>query len=232
MFSRSEVGIEPLTWKASKPERWLPIPSEPSLGKRLRARDEAMEGEYFPDAMLHYGCMKGKLIGNVARFDGVAFHNDFAVTKHLLVHHGRSYDGDDDLVAANDAATGGCGEGQFVSDRTIDFRRIHRIDEPSVTFLVVLANVVMARCGGEEETFPDWKMFVAQRKAEVDTFAPGGLVRFVEDGELERIASLHSRGDDTRRLVSGEDKLHTIELGGEKCANVRAVGGDGKIQVT
>ena len=34
-----------------------------------------------------------------------------------------------------------------------------------------------------------------------------------------------------RRLVSGEDKLHAVEPGGEKCADLRAVGGDRKIEI-
>jgi hypothetical protein len=65
----------------------------------------------------------------------------------------------------------------------------------------------------------------------VDAFASGGLVRFVEDGEIERIASLHSRRDDRRRLVSGEDELHAVEPSGEKCADLRAVGGDREIEI-
>ena len=68
----------------------------------------------------------------------------------------------------------------------------------------------MARGCGEEESLFDRKIFVAQRKAEVDTFAPGGLVRFVEDGEVECVALLHSRGDDMRRLISREDDLHAL----------------------
>src|SRR5439155_7387762 len=88
-----------------------------------------------------------------------------------------------------------------------------------------------ARCGGEEEPFPDREILVVQGKAEVDTFTSGCLVRFVEDRKVERISSLHSRGDDMGRLVSGEDKLHALELRGEKCANLRAVGADGKIEI-
>src|SRR5438094_487114 len=89
----------------------------------------------------------------------------------------------------------------------------------------------MARGSGEEEAFHDQEMLVVQGKAEVDAFTPGGLVRFVEDCKVERIASLHPRSDDVPRLVSGEDELHAVEPGGEKCANLRAVGADGKIEI-
>ena len=98
-------------------------------------------------------------------------------------------------------------------------------------FPVAPAEVVMARGGGEEEPLFDSQMPITQGEAEVDAFAPGGLVRFVEDGEVERIASLHPGDDDMRRLVSGENELHAVELRGEKCANVGAVGGDGKIEI-
>src|SRR5206468_8776516 len=89
----------------------------------------------------------------------------------------------------------------------------------------------MARGCSEEKAFPDREIFVVQRKAEVDAFASSGLVRFVEDGEVERIAFLHPGGDDVRRLVSGEDKLHAVEFGGEKCADMNAVGGHRKIEI-
>jgi hypothetical protein len=48
--------------------------------------------------------MKRELVGDVTRFDGIAFHDDFAVTKQVVIHHVRSHHGDDDLVAADDAA--------------------------------------------------------------------------------------------------------------------------------
>src|SRR5439155_19842031 len=100
-----------------------------------------------------------------------------------------------------------------------------------VAFLVTLAHVVMARGSGEEEPFPDRKTSVVQGKAEVHAFAPGGLVRFVEDREVERMASFHSRSHDMRRLVGGKDELHAVELGSEKFANLRAVGADRKIEI-
>ena len=53
---------------------------------------------------------------------------------------------------------------------------------------------------GEEEPLFDPQMPITQRKAEVDAFAPGGLVRFVEDGEVEGRARRQARGDDMRRL--------------------------------
>ena len=132
---------------------------------------------------------------------------------------------------ADEAAAGGFGEGELVRDGAVDFRRIHGIDEPGVAFLVALAHVVMTRGGGEEEPLFDPKVLITKGKAEVDAFAPGGLVRFVEDGEVEDRARLHARGDDVRRLVGGEDEPHPGVAGGKKLAHPRAVGGDGKVQI-
>ncbi len=172
-----------------------------------------------------------RLRRDVSRLDGIALHEDFAVTQEVVIHHVRSDHGDDDPVVADEAAAGGFGEGELVRDGAVDFRRIHGIDEPGVALLVAFAEVVMARGGGEEEALPDGEIFVAEGKAEVDAFAPGGLVGFVEDGEVEGLAALHPRRDDVGGLVGGEDELHAVELGGEKCTDLRAIGGDGEIEV-
>ena len=153
------------------------------------------------------------------------------MTQEVVIHHAGSDHGDDDPVVADDAAAGGFGEGELVGDGAVDFRRIHGIDEPGVAFPVAPAEVVMARGGGEEEPLPDGEIFVAEGKAEVDAFAPGGLVGLVEDCKAEGLARLHARGDFVRRLVSGEDDLHAVELGGEKCTDLRAVGGDREVEV-
>ena len=39
----------------------------------------------------------------VARLDGSALHEDFAVTQEVVIHHVRSHHGDDDPVVADDA---------------------------------------------------------------------------------------------------------------------------------
>ena len=69
----------------------------------------------------------------------------------MRIHHRGSNHGDDDLVAADDAAPGGFGEGDLVRDGAADFRRVHRIDEPGVAVPVAVAHVVMAGRGCEEE---------------------------------------------------------------------------------
>ena len=62
--------------------------------------------------------------------DGSALHEDFAVTQEVVIHHAGSDHGDDDPVVADEAAAGGCGEGELVGDGAVDFRRIHGEDEP------------------------------------------------------------------------------------------------------
>ena len=168
---------------------------------------------------------------DVARLDGIALHEEFAVMQEVVIHQAGSDHGDDDPVVADEAAAGGFGEGELVRDGAVDFRRIHGIDEPGVALSVALAEVVMARGGGEEEPLPDGEIPVAEGKAEVDAFAPGGLVGFVEDREVEGRARLHARGDDVRRLVGGEDEPHPGVARAEKLAHPRAVGGDGEIEV-
>lgn len=153
------------------------------------------------------------------------------MTQEVVIHHAGSDDGDDDPVVADDTAAGGFGEGELVRDGAVDFRRIHGIDEPGVALPVAFAEVVMARGGGEEEPLFDREIFVAEGKAEVDAFAPGGLVGFVEDGEVEGLARLHPCRDDVCRLVGGEGELHAVELGGEECTDLRTFGGDGEIEV-
>ena len=143
--------------------------------ERRRARDGAMEGEDFADAVLRDGGLQGKLAGDVSRLDGIALHEDFAVTQEVVIHHAGSDHGDDDPVVADEAAAGGFGEGELVGDGAVDFRRIHGIDEPGVAFPVAPAEVVMARGGGEEEPLFDPQMPITEGKAEVDAFAPGGM---------------------------------------------------------
>ena len=85
--------------------------------RRALAGDGAVEGEDFADAVLFDGGPERELVGDVARFDGIALHDDFAVAEDVRIHHLRSDHGDDDFVAADDAAPGGFGEGELVRDR-------------------------------------------------------------------------------------------------------------------
>ena len=81
------------------------------------AGDGTVKGKDFADAVLLDGGPERELVGDVARFDGIALHDDFAVAKDMRIHHRGSNHGDDDLVAADDAAPGGFGEGEPVRDR-------------------------------------------------------------------------------------------------------------------
>jgi len=117
-------------------------------------------------------------------------------------HHLRSDHGDDNLVPPDDAAPGGFGEGELVRDEAADFRGVHRIAEPGVAFPVAVAHVVMARRGREEEALAAGQVFVGEGKAKVDACAAGGLVCFVEEGEVEGVAALHPGGDDGRGLCT------------------------------
>ena len=105
----------------------------------------------FADAVLFDGGPERKLVGDMARFDGIALHDDFAVAEDVRIHHRGSDHGDDHSVTADDAAPGGFGEGKLVCDGAADFRRVHQIDEPGVAFPVAVAHVVMAGRGCEEE---------------------------------------------------------------------------------
>ena len=71
----------------------------------------------------------------------------------------------------------------------------------------------------------------SRAKAKLRPFAPGGLVRFVEDGQVERLARLQSRADDLRRLVGGEDDFRAGEGSVEKVAHARGIGGDLEVEV-
>ena len=75
-----------------------------------------MEGKYLPDAVFFECLLNRNLVGDVAGLDGIAFHDDFAVTQEVVIDHVGSDHGDDDLVVANDAATGGFGEGELMGD--------------------------------------------------------------------------------------------------------------------
>jgi len=76
-----------------------------------------VEGEDFADAVRFDGGPERELVGDVARFDGIALHDDFAVAEDVRIHHPGSDHGDDDFVSADDAAPGGFGEGELVRDR-------------------------------------------------------------------------------------------------------------------
>ena len=51
-----------------------------------------------------------ELVADMARFDGIALHDDFTVAEDVRIHHSGSDHGDDAPVAADDAAPGGFGE--------------------------------------------------------------------------------------------------------------------------
>jgi hypothetical protein len=52
----------------------------------------------------------------MAGLDGIALHEDLAVTQEVVIHHAGGDHGDDDPVVADDAAAGGVGEGELVRD--------------------------------------------------------------------------------------------------------------------
>ena len=47
--------------------------------------DGAVEGEDFADAVLLDGGPERELVGDVARFDGIALHDDFAVAEDVCI---------------------------------------------------------------------------------------------------------------------------------------------------
>ena len=65
----------------------------------------------------------------MSRLDGIALHEDFAVTQEMVIDHAGSDHGDDDPVVADDAAADGFGEGElvrFVEDGEVEgFARLH-----------------------------------------------------------------------------------------------------------
>ena len=99
--------------------------------------------------------------GNVSRLDGIALHEDFAVTQEVVIHHAGS---DTEMMTR-----------------------------------VASAKVVMARCRREEEPLFDPHMPVAEGIAGMDAFAPGGLMRFVDDGGVVGRALSENHGRQGRR---------------------------------
>jgi hypothetical protein len=65
--------------------------------ERSCACDGTMEGEDLPNVVLRYRGLERKLVGDVACFDGVAVHDDFTMTKQVVIHHVGSHHGDDEL---------------------------------------------------------------------------------------------------------------------------------------
>ena len=50
------------------------------------AGDGAVEGEDFADAVLFDGGPERELVGDGARFDGIALHDDFAVAEDVRIY--------------------------------------------------------------------------------------------------------------------------------------------------
>ena len=82
----------------------------------------------------------------------------------------------------------------------------------------------MPRRGSEEEALADGQARVVEREGVVASVAPGGLVRFVEDAEVESLVRLHRFADDVCRLVGGKDNLRAGEGRVEKFVHAGGVG--------
>src|SRR5674476_1372703 len=82
--------------------------------------------------------------------------------------------------------------------RAIDGGIVHGKQQPGLAFAVAVVRVVMARRGGEEQAFADGKILVVEGKGEVAAFASGGFVRFIEHGQIKRLARRHRRQRWTR----------------------------------
>ena len=173
-------------WQHIQTEPWKMYCEIRDEGKKIAALATVRwKVKIFADAVLFDGGPERELVDDVAGFDDIALHDDFAVAEEVRIHHPGSDHGDDDLVSVDDAAPSGFGGGELVRDRAVDFRRVHRIDEPGVAFPVAVAHVVMAGRGREEEALADGQVLVGEGEAEVDAFAACGLVCFVEEGEVE-----------------------------------------------
>ena len=94
-----------------------------------------------------------------------------------------------------------------------------------------MADVKVSRCGGEEKTFADGKIFVVEGKGKVAAFTSGGFVRFIEHGKIKRLARLHRRAHHGRGLVGGENHFHAGKGRIQKTPHARGVGGDLKVEV-
>ena len=64
--------------------------------------------------MLGDGGLQGEMAGDVTGLDGIALHEDFAVTQEVVIHHAGCDHGDNDPAAADEAAAGGFGDGELV----------------------------------------------------------------------------------------------------------------------
>ena len=85
--------------------------------------------------------------------------------------------------------------------------------------------------GGEEKAFANEKIFVVEGKGKVAAFASGGFVRFIEHGQIKRLARLHRRAHNGRGLVGGENHFHAGKGRVQKTPHARSVGGDLKVEI-
>ena len=97
-----------------------------------------------------------------------------------------------------------------MDDWAVSSRLIHRVDERLVALLVLLPHIVVAGRGGQEDPLRNWEIPVLQSEAKLRAFASGGLVGFVEDGEIEGVHPSACFADNMRRLIGREDNLNTI----------------------
>ena len=204
--------------------------------ERARGSHRTVESKDATHAVFLHRFLQGDLQRHLACLDHVAIHDNLAMLEQVIVDHLGRHHRDHDLVVANDAAPGGIGKAQGMDDRAIDLRPVHRIDQRAIAFLVLLANVVVARGGREEQPLANRQVGVFQGKAETGSLAAGGLVGFIKDGQVKGLhlpvrTNGHARRYHLRRLVSGKDDLDAIERLADEAADDGAVCGDRKIEV-
>ena len=85
--------------------------------------------------------------------------------------------------------------------------------------------------GSDEEALCYRKLLVIQRKDVVPSLASGGLMRFVEDTQVEGFSLLHRITDDGGRLIGAEDYLRSLERGIEESADVFGIRRDLEIEI-
>ena len=92
--SRPAAGMAPFTWQAVKPGEMVADAFGAVAREGCGAGDGTVEGEDFADAVLFDGGPERELDGDMARVDGIAMHDEFAVAEDVRIHHLRSDHGD------------------------------------------------------------------------------------------------------------------------------------------
>src|SRR5262249_18640700 len=143
----------------------LPDATRAIRTEHFGARYAAMKRNRPPRPSLLDRAFNGDLVGHPSSTDKIALDERDAMLQREFIDLLTVDDRDHDLVVANEALPSGRPKRQGVRGGTVDRLVIHR-DNTEIALFIAMANVVVARRGGEEQALANADVLIFETVCE------------------------------------------------------------------